>query len=357
MQFIDSKLIEGVRKIAVVRPNALGDFIFILPALNALRRAYPAAEMVLLGLDWHAAYLDGRPGPIDRVVVVPFQLHTNPLADPACAATAEMFFQRMQQEHFDIALQLYGGGKYSNPFTQRLGARITAGLRADDAPPLDLWVPYIFYHSEVLRYLEAVALVGAVPEQFEPVITVTERDHQEANAALPDDGVPLVLLHPGATDSRRRWPAALFAQTGDALCKKGYRIAVTGNRSEERIVASVCSAMSAPCLNLCGSLSLHGLTGLLARSRLLVSNDTGPLHLARAVGASTVGLYWVGNMINGGPLSQSRHRTHISWRVACPECGKDCTRTTCQHAASFIADIPVDEVVYSAATLLAQRSV
>src|SRR5439155_12340988 len=58
----------GVEKIAVLRANALGDFIFALPALDALRAAYPAAELVLLGAPWHARLLTGRPGPVDRAV-------------------------------------------------------------------------------------------------------------------------------------------------------------------------------------------------------------------------------------------------------------------------------------------------
>jgi len=61
----------SVRKIAVVRANGIGDYVFSIPALAALRRTYPDAEIVLLGKPWHAAFLAGRPGPIDRVAVVP----------------------------------------------------------------------------------------------------------------------------------------------------------------------------------------------------------------------------------------------------------------------------------------------
>ena len=63
--------VPGVRRIAVLRANAIGDFIFTLPALEALRAAYPQAEIVLLAKKWHAAFLRGRPGPVDRVVAVP----------------------------------------------------------------------------------------------------------------------------------------------------------------------------------------------------------------------------------------------------------------------------------------------
>jgi len=63
--------VSGVHKIAVLRANALGDFIFTLPALEALRTMYPHAEIVLLAKEWHAAFLAQRPSPIDRVIVIP----------------------------------------------------------------------------------------------------------------------------------------------------------------------------------------------------------------------------------------------------------------------------------------------
>ena len=64
-------LVPGVGKLAVLRANALGDLIVTLPALAALRAAYPAAELVLLGSGWHPGFLTGRPGPVDRCVSVP----------------------------------------------------------------------------------------------------------------------------------------------------------------------------------------------------------------------------------------------------------------------------------------------
>src|SRR3954447_5976204 len=63
--------VRDVRRIAVLRATALGDLIFALPALDSVRAAYPDAEIVLLGRAWHADYLAGRPGPVDRVVALP----------------------------------------------------------------------------------------------------------------------------------------------------------------------------------------------------------------------------------------------------------------------------------------------
>jgi len=344
-------ILPDVRKIAVLRANSLGDFIFVLPALDALRAAYPDAEITLLGRAWHRAFLTGRPGAISRVMVVSerWDSVTGWEDTPADIVTAS--FLPLVNECFDLALQLHGGGRNSNPFISRLGARVTAGLRTPDAPPLDYQVPYVYYQPEVARYLEVVARIGAPAVTLVPQVTITEADREEARQAIPEADTPLVALHPGAMDPRRRWPPALFAAVGDALAAMGATVVVTGTPDERETIAATIGAMRTPAHDLCGRLSLGGLTGLLARCRLVVANDTGPLHLALAVGAPAVGIYWCGNLITSGPLTRTRHRPMISWDVRCPVCGTDCTRASCDHHESFVADVTVDEVLDAARDL------
>lgn len=347
----------GVRKIAVLRANGLGDFIFALPALAALRAAYPEAEITLLGLPWHAAFLRGRPAPVDRVAVVP---PSRGIYEPGGTAddpaAREAFFAAMRRERFDVALQMHGSGRNSNPFLRRLGARLTAGLRGPDAPPLDRWVPYIFYQPEVVRYLEVAALVGAAAVSLEPRLAVTEADLRESRAVVPEDGRPLAVLHPGASDPRRRWPPERFAAVGDALAAAGARVVVTGTAEEAGLTRAVTAAMRREAVDAAARLSLGGLAGLLARCAVVVANDTGPLHLASAVGTASVGVYWCGNVITAAPPTRARHRPAISWRLACPRCGLDCTRARCDHRDSFVADVPAAEVTAAALELLRAES-
>ncbi len=351
--------VERVGKIAVLRANAIGDFIFCLPALEALRAAYPEAEIVLLGQRWHAHFLTGRPGPFDRVIAVPpsqgvyESVKEKTVEDPVAL---ELFFHEMTAERFDLAIQMHGGGHYSNPFLLRLGARLTAGLKAPDAPPLDRWVPYIYFQPEVLRYLEVVALVGARPVTLEPRLQITERDQAEAAGLVPSTGQPLVALHPGTGSVERRWPAAKFAAVGDALAATGAHVVVTGIAEERHLVQGVIQAMDAPAQDLCGQISLGGAAGLYARCAVVVSNDSGPLHLAEAVGAATVGIYWCGNLLTAGPVSRARHRSGVSWRLTCPQCGANCIEAPCGHRVSFVEDVPVEEVVGQALELLGSES-
>jgi ADP-heptose:LPS heptosyltransferase len=345
--------IGSVKKIAVLRSNGIGDYLFAVPALEALRHTYPEAEIVLLGLKWHEDFLRDRPGPVDRVEVVPPTRGVGSAPDAEeDPRKSERFFQKMAQERFDLAIQMHGGGRYSNPFIQRLGAQLTVGACAEDAIPLDRWVPYQYYQMEVLRFLEIASLVGARPVLLEPEIHLLERDLSEAAGLLPYSHQPLVVLHPGASDPRRRWPAAKFAAVGNALSWNGAQVIVTGNQPEAGLAEEVVQAMSAPALNLAGKVSLGGLAAVLSRSRVVISNDSGPLHLARAVGAATVGIYWIGNMINAGPVTRARHRTAVSWRIDCPVCGLNCTRSSCGHDDSFVADVPDVEVRMAAMELL-----
>lgn len=348
-------LVPDVRKIAVLRANALGDFLFALPALEALRAAYPQAEIVLLARQWHADFLAGRPGPVDRVVVLPPipGVSERPGAEQADDPQARAaFFAAMRAEGFDLALQMHGGGRSSNPALLELGARFNVGLRAPDAPPLDRWLPYVLYQPEIVRYLELAALVGAAPVALEPRLLLTERDQAEADALAPQDAGALVALHPGAGDARRQWPPEHFAAVADALAGRGCRILLSGTPPEQPIVAAVRAAMRPESIDLCGRLSLGGLAALFARCALVVSNDTGPLHLAAAVGAPTVGIYWCGNQITYGHMTRARHRPLLSWRLDCPACGRNCMREACGHQVSFVADVAVSEVLEAAEALL-----
>lgn len=338
--------IEGVERIAVLRPNAVGDFVFSLPALAALRAAYPRAHIALLGKRWHREFLAGRPGPADEVIELP---PLPGLGAPAGAtedeARTEAFIAEMRLRRFDLAIQLYGGGRHANPFIRRLGARVAVGMRAADAPALDRNLDYRPWHNERLRLLEVVALAGAPPAMLAPPLALIERDAAELRATLPLPAGPLVVLQPGATDPRRRWPARHFAAVGDALAAEGAAIAINGSTEEAPLVAEVAEAMRAPVLQPASVLSLSALAALLGRATLVVSNDTGPLHLAQALGTHTVGIYWFMNLLVSAPLVAARHRHAFSARTVCPVCGLDNVASRCLHDDSFVADVSVAEVL------------
>ena len=348
-------VIPGVERIAVLRGNALGDLVVALPALDALRAAYPEAEITFLGRSHHLALLgDGRPSPVDRVVALP----DGTVGDEARAEPGldrEALIDSLAAERFDLAIQLHGGGRNSNAFVRRLGARFTAGSRTPDAPDLDRWIPYEHYQPEIARYLEVVGLVGAGSVGIEPRLAVCPEDREAAAAAVPTvGGAPYVVLHPGATDPRRRWSVAGFAEVGRAMAAAGRRLVITGVPSEAELLGSLRDSLTGGSEDaiVADSLSLPALVGLLADADVVVSNDTGPLHLAVAVASPTVGIFWIGNMINAGPFTRRLNRPLISWRTTCPACGADATQGRCEHEVSFVDDVPVEAAVDAARSLL-----
>lgn len=348
------KMNEAISQIAFFRPSAVGDFVFALPCLASLKRQYPAARLVYIGRRWHVNFLANRPGSVDEVMVLPDVAGIN--ASTSDGPAVEAFIADLQQRQFDLALQAFGGGKFSNPLVRRFGARHCIGFQAHGAPPLDKSLPFGELHNRRLQLLELATLAGVQTPLLEAGLAITPADLNEAARLLPHSGPSLVILQPGASDPRRRWSAENFARVGDALATSGMTIAVNGTPDECHIVSCVISAMKHQAIDLTGKLSLGGLCGLLAQCRLLVSNDTGPLHLATALGVPAVGIYWLSNLLESQPLQQRLHRAAWATATACPECGMDNLRQRCPHQRSFVDQISVDEVLALAYELMQPAS-
>ncbi|NLG98605.1 MAG: glycosyltransferase family 9 protein [Chloroflexi bacterium] len=363
---MDGSCISNVRKIALLRATALGDLIFALPAIEALRAAYPQAELVYLGRRWHVDFLSGRLPGSHRVIAVPppvgADIARGLVIDPAAE---DEFFPRMQAEAFDLALQMHGGGVYSNPFICRLKARFSVGLKAPNAVPLDRWVPYVYYQNEVVRLLEVVALIGAGPADgavsLTPRLPLLASDLEAAAAVLEEIRAPFVVLHPGSTDPRRRWQPEKFAAVGDFCAAQGLQVVLCGASSDAAQVQAVQARMHAPAANLCSRLSLPGLAGLLSQAALFIGNDSGPLHLALAVGARAVGLFWVEYILNSMPLTRSSFYPLIAWRRTCPICGAtihkaeiDSPAGPCTHEVSFLDELAAEDAVSAVKEMLSR---
>src|SRR6478672_10707770 len=126
--------IADVRRIVVMRPNSIGDFMFALPCLHALKAAYPEAHLLYIGRQWHADFLADRPGPVDEVAVMPPcpGIGHPPDAD-IDPEPVRRFIDGLRARDIDLAVQIYGGGRYANPFIRRIGARVTVGMKTPDA--------------------------------------------------------------------------------------------------------------------------------------------------------------------------------------------------------------------------------
>ena len=347
--------LPDVTSIAVLRGGGIGDLMFVLPAVEALAAAYPQARLTLLGMPSHAALLAERPDPFAVVDVLPGHPGVRE-GTPVDASATEAFCARMRERRFDLAVQAHGGGTNANPFLLRLGARHTVGTGTPDATPLELTLPYRYYQHEAHRWLEVVGLVGAPPVQLEARLRRTRPPRPR------EPGPPRLVIHPGATDPRRRWPADRFAAVARAAVAAGVEVIVVGDRSDSAAGAEVTAVAPGTgpgrVTSMVDELTLPALVDLLASADVVVANDSGPRHLAMAVGTATVGIFWAPNLINAGPLGRRRHRVHLGWTLHCPVCGIDCshvgwTAPRCEHDVSFVADVPSEPVLADVTELLA----
>lgn len=340
--------VPGVQRLAVLRANGVGDYVVAEPALSALRAAYPQAEITLLGAAHTRPLVEDRPGPCDRYVQVPLTRGVRVGDDPdASPEELEAWCAAQRAYGYDLAVQLHGGGRNSNALLLRLGARTTAGTATPDAPKPDRWVPYTPLQHDTVRWLEVVRTVGAVSDRLEPQVVVTEADLAESRAVLPPDGRPLVVVHPGATDPRRCYPEERLGAVAAALAARGARVAVLGGPGDADRVARVADAGTAagtPFATVVGGLSLGGLIGTLRRADLVLGNDSGPRHLAGAVGTPTVAVFTSSNLVDVAPLSRTWHRVAVSWTSACEVCGRRVVDGRCEHDTSATWDVPLEEV-------------
>jgi ADP-heptose:LPS heptosyltransferase len=365
---------EGVREIAVLRGGGLGDLMFAMPAIDALAAAYPDARLTLLGTPMAAALLPGRTDSVHAVEELPVSPGVRDAGDGA--PDVEEFFGRLAGR-FDLAVQLHGGGRNSNPFLFRLGARHTVGTATEDAAEPERWVRYVYYQHEVLRALEVAGLAGAEPVTLDPVIRVTDEERAAVRERLGVTDRPdaagqsgatgrLVAMHPGATDPRRRWSPERFAAVAIARLQEGDDVVLVGDDSDrpaaEQIRAAVGEAVgpeaAARLHDVTGSLPLRELPAVLGAADVMVGDDSGPRHLAVAVGTPTVGVFWFGNVINAGPLDRGRHRVLMSFVTRCPVCGVDVTQVgwtaeRCEHDPSFVDEVTPELVLADVADLLA----
>lgn len=339
-------LVPDVRRLAVLRANGLGDYVVAEPALAALRRAYPDAEVTLIGAAHHRALLAGRRSPVDRVVVAPPVRGVRVDTDEPDAGEDEIeAWAAEQRAHgYDLAVQMHGGGRHSNALLHRLGARVTAGTATPDAARPDRWVPYWPYQHDTVRWLEVAAAAGAAPTRIEPIVDVRAEDLEASHAVVAPGDAPLLVVHPGATDARRCYPEERLGAIAQDLADRGARVLVAGGPDDGDRAARVVAGMRATPETAVGTLDLSALLGVLSRATLMLGNDSGPRHLAGAVGTPTVAVFTYANLADVAPLTRVWHRVLVSWHGGCRVCGRRVLEGWCGHGASATHDVDVAEV-------------
>lgn len=296
-----ARFTPAARKIAVVRASRLGDFVCATPALRALRLAAPQAEIAIVTLPL-LRELALRLPYVDRFIAFPgFPGIAQQFFQPDAAVD---FFQRMQAERFDIAIQLQGSGVYANPFTLLLGAAATAGfVRAqDDASLLDTALVWPEHGREVQRLLALMRAIGAASDDDRLEFPLLADDKLRAIELLAQLPRPLIGVHAGSHDVLRRWPIERFAAVVRVLLRSyGGTAVIIGSLQESERALELTSAIGTGTYNLTGRTSIATLGAVIAELSLLITNDSGPAHIGYALGTPTVTIYRHGGTDRYGP--------------------------------------------------------
>ncbi|MGQ9681934.1 MAG: glycosyltransferase family 9 protein [Anaerolineae bacterium] len=302
-----------VRRIAVLRALYLGDFLCAEPALRALKDRYPLADLYYIGLPWIEPLLRRY----DSVSAFwPFPGCAGIAEVPHCPERTEAFLAQAQQLHLDLAVQMHGSGPESNDFVASLGARVSLGYTPDgEASPLTLAAPYPGDHvHETRKWLALVAHVGATAPAQPRLPILPEEEQEAADLLRPlERARPAVALHVGSRDTGRRWQPERFAALANQLWDTyGCQIVLTGSPDDAPLTRAVQRACHAPLLDLTGRTSVGTLAALLQHVNLLVTNDSGPSHVAWACGVPSVVLFGPTDPARWAPLNGTLHRAVIS---------------------------------------------
>lgn len=341
------RLDSAPRKVVIVRASRLGDFICATPAFDALRHALPGADISLVGLPF-VRELARRLSTLDRFIPFPgFPGIAEQYFEPRRTAA---FFARMQHERFDLAIQLHGSGVHSNPFTLMLGARRTAGLIRPGDPPgrLDAAFPMEAGGHEVDALLAFTSFLGAPSRTTRPRLVLFPNDRVAASRALAGLPRPWVGIHPGAREATKRWPLAHFASlAADLRRRRGGSLILLGGPEEVAATREIESRLDFPCRRLAGQLSLPAMAALVARLSVLVTNDSGPAHIAYALGTRSVTLFGGTDPARWGP--RGGNHLVLSHAVPCRPCQGD----HCRFGFACLEAIRPEAVAAAAEGLLA----
>lgn len=345
---------NGVLRVAVLRALVLGDLLCATPALRALKRGLPRAEVTLVGLPWAREFVQ-RLDSVDHFVELPGWpgLPERPEAE---AAERRAFVAAMRAQRFDWALQMHGSGAVVNPLLVAFGARRNAGfvqpggeVPQADAASFTVWPEE---GTEVERLLALTDHLRLPRRGLGLDFPLRAEDRPAAARLLQGLGTrPLAIVHAGSQLPSRRWPPGRFAAVADALADAGLAVLLTGTAQEAAIVRAVAGAMRHPARDLAGRTSLWTLGALVERAAVVVCNDTGLSHVAAALGTPSVVVSSGGDALRWAPADGLRHR--VLWHdMPC----RPCAYASCPIGHPCALGVPVSAVRREALRLVARGS-
>ena len=349
------------RNILAVRLDTIGDVLMTTPAIRALKASQPGRNITLLTSSAGAKVAPLLPEIDD------FIAYDSPwinLTTPRSSSRPEYeMADRLRRRQFDAAVifTVYSQNPLPAAFLCYL-AGIPLRLAHCHENPYQLlsdWVrdpePQQTIRHEVQRQLDLVAAAGCYTEDKRLSLAIPAGATGYTLDLLDEVGLnrerPWLVIHPGVTALSRRYPPESYAQVARRLVvEKGYQVLFTGTGAEGELVGQIQGAMDAPSISLVDRLNLGQLAALLALSPLLIANNTGPVHVAAAVGTAVVDLYALTNPQHTPWAVPHRVLFHD---VPC----KYCYRSVCPEGHHHCLRLVTPEAVVQAACELLQEEI
>jgi ADP-heptose:LPS heptosyltransferase len=331
------------RGILVVVTTALGDAIFCTPLFRALRKALPDTK---IGLLVHHSFQDLFSGDENLDVIIPYYGKFKKVYST---------WRHLKEDAFDIALV----ANMNDPDVIPL--LYWSGIRAMIRRPWKSTIyPYLISNPEMMGSgdppdhaiplnLKMAEIVGLKPEAERTYISVNAESQAGIANLLHDFGIGddelLIGFHPGASLRSKMWPPESYAELGKNIIARYPRakIILTGGNKESPLCLDIQKKIGAGAFSVAGKLPLKELAALIQRFTLFVSGDTGPFHIANALGIRTVTIFGPSDDKTNGPIWDLDIHRVITNKPGCwyDNCARWCKEPVC------ITDIPVD-IIYKA---------
>jgi heptosyltransferase I len=302
-------MVGPYEKILLIKPSSLGDVVMALPALSALRRSFPQARISWLIRPEFASLIEGHPH-LDEIILFNRKLHGKAWYNLTAGRDLLALLIKLRASRFDVVLDLQGLLRsgllaWFSGCPRRFGPRwreMAHLFYTTSLPPRLEWVHVVDY------YLKLVAALGATDVRPEFLLPEKPVAAGAVHVLLAQHRVPpdrYAVIIPGSAQASKCWPAERFAALVDRLASEhGLAVVATGSKAEKPMIEAIRSLAQYPPANLAGETALPELVEVLRRARLVVSNDTGPGHIAAALGRPLVMMFSWSNPLRVGPYGR-----------------------------------------------------
>jgi len=321
-------------RILLMRPDHLGDLLFLGPALHWLRARLPEAHITLAIGPWGKPALPALTGAYDDIIALPFPAFER---GPRASVTARWgllprWARRLRVGHYDVAFIARPDHWWGAMLARFAGIPLRLGFDTPEtAPWLSQTLPVVAEPAAASNLRLLAALTGEQlapdPATFPLHFELTSRDLDAADALLLDifgvkDPHPLAIIHPGSGAAVKLWEDEKWREVAMRLSDVGARVLITGGPNETALAQSVAAVPTDNVVDIGGQTSFSTLAALLARADIALGPDSGPLHLAVAMDTPTVHLFGPSDPALFGPWGDSDEHIVIASDWTCTPCGK-----------------------------------